>query len=268
MELEIITHSRGLLSTWTAFPSLGLMFDVGEGAATGLFTRVGNIQHLAITHEHFDHVSGLTSFANLKFRLNPALTLTVYLPSVHSRYDALINMLGSKGAQIEVIYIEAGKQYPIGGGRFITPFKTDHSTNSHGYLVQYNKTKLRQDMKHLPPKEIARIRKGGVKVDEDIVETLIAYVGDSKPITDISNIKNAEYLFLESTYLSHEDVESETNHSALDDAIKTWKASGAKKLFLQHFSPRYKDSKVMKTLEQYPDKFHYILGRKIHQNQN
>lgn len=266
MELEIITHSRGLLSTWTAFPNLGLMFDVGEGAATGLFNRVGSIQHLAITHEHFDHVSGLTPFANLKFRLNPTQTLTVYLPSAHSRYDALINMLGNKGAQLHVVYVEAGKQYPIGANRFITPFKTDHSKHSHGYLVQHTKTKLRKDLAHLPNKEIAKLSREGVKVDEVFTETLIAYVGDSKPISDVSNIKNAEYLFLEATYLNKDDVDNETNHSTLEDAIATWKASGAKKLFLQHFSPRYKDSKVIESVKEYKENFNFILGRKIHQN--
>lgn len=261
--MKILTHSQALLSTYTAFPDYNLMIDCGEGAATSLYRQTGSIKHLAITHEHWDHVAGLIQFLNIRSRLNPDSKINLYLPTPHERFSTILEMLNqpfnttfphdetsyvdNPKAKINVIYVGYMGMYDIGGGRFLAPFKTAHSNMSAGYTVFCLKKKLLDKYKNVHKDILIELKKKNVKIEEDIAHNLISYTGDFKAPYDKNDLEiysNSDNIFLDATYLNDSDAEGSA-HCTIEKSYKFGVDSRAKNIFLQHFSPRYKEAEIV-----------------------
>ena len=68
MKLTITGFSTALFSTWYFIEELGLLFDCGDGASSGLLQKARKVKHAFISHADRDHLTGLLQFNQLNAR--------------------------------------------------------------------------------------------------------------------------------------------------------------------------------------------------------
>lgn len=68
MKLTISGYSTALFFTWYFIEELGLLFDAGDGVATGLLQKSKKIKHAFISHADRDHIMGLLQLNQLNAR--------------------------------------------------------------------------------------------------------------------------------------------------------------------------------------------------------
>lgn len=265
---EIIAQSRGLVSSWTFVPDYSLLFDAGDGVATSLGVKSGSIAHIVLTHAHFDHVGGLAALLHLRSRVAPNTAVNVYTPGNHPRINTMLGMLGRQARQdMNLIEIHPDKEYDLGGKRVLKAFPVRHSDISKGYLIQTPRSRLLPEFQNKSGSEIAKIRKSGTPVTHDFMHTLIAYTGDTPPlnIREIEIIKNADVLITEATFLTKAErlKEGAFTHSDLETAATDIQTANPKRAILNHFSPRYTDSHVIKQVGALDQDIEVILGHKV-----
>lgn len=133
-------------------------------------------------------------------------------------------------------------------------FDCDHSipTKSFGFAVI--KSKLKEEYRKLPGKEIGQLRKAGVEITYEAIEKKLAYVCDTSITVLESEPIILEYpvIFIECTFLynDEEEVATKKKHihwNQLEPYIKTHPHI----LFvLIHFSLKYKDEEIQQYLEE------------------
>jgi len=106
-----------------------------------------SVEHIFLTHSHLDHIIDIPFLADL-FVAQKSSPLKIY--GLKTTLDDLrhfvfnhriwpnfveIDLIGYPGKTIELIEIEPDISYPIDGVS-LTPFKTDHTDGSCGYLIE------------------------------------------------------------------------------------------------------------------------------------
>ncbi len=86
IRLPIITgYSTALFSTWYFWEDAGVLFDCGDGVASGLLQKARKIKHVFISHADRDHLAGLLQFNQLNARPG----LKIYFPKDCGSFPAL-----------------------------------------------------------------------------------------------------------------------------------------------------------------------------------
>ena len=290
-EYIVTGYSRGLLSSWMGFPQFGILFDVGDGASVELNSTVGTYKHLAITHAHMDHISGLASFVNLRHRLNPSLKTEIHYPlQAQNRLGIQLSMVGDRRVKsIELDPINAleckNKSIDIGGRRKLKPFPTNHCgsgcNSSVGYLITETRKYRKREYDSLSQEEMRNMSERGIDISEERDYPLVAYVGDSPKLNDeqISFLNGVELLVLESTMVNKSDFEEPEalSHSSIEESLQAASKIKPKHLILNHVSPRYHDAFVTHLMEnestkifgsEYPFTIHRLLGSQFFKLRN
>lgn len=110
---------------------------------------VFTIEHIFLTHSHLDHIIDIPFLADL-FVTQKSIALKIY--GLKATLDDLrqfifnhriwpnfeeINLIGHDDKTIELIEIEIDQSYPI-DDVVLTPFKTNHTDGSCGYIIEKN----------------------------------------------------------------------------------------------------------------------------------
>lgn len=110
---------------------------------------VFTIEHIFLTHSHLDHIIDIPFLADL-FVTQQSISLKIY--ALKETLDDLrlfifnqriwpnfeeINLIGHTDKTIELIEIELDRKYAIDGVT-LTPFKTNHTDGSCGYIIEKN----------------------------------------------------------------------------------------------------------------------------------
>ncbi len=248
------------------------LLDCGEGTQIQLrrynqkFTR---LNHIFISHLHGDHflgLPGLISTMNLMGRksklhlyahadlekvLQPLLDFVMPMPMfevVYHPFDPSKNVCIYEDKSIEI---------------FTIPLK--HRTPTAGFLLKEKDTPLNIkkemiDALKLGVKDILRIKNGEDYVDEEgkiipnsrfttqkKTSRSYAYITDTAYKPDICPlIENVDVLYHEATFANDETLRvSKTLHSTGEQAGQIALQAKAKRLFIGHFSSRYKDISVV-----------------------
>ena len=138
-----------------------------------------------------------------------------------------------------------GHSFPIGGGRSILSFPTEHRRGlTLGYSIQEQRKRLHPALQGVPDAQIAEMRRAGKQVDTPFTHNLLVYGGDGRPLP-ASAIQGADILFHEATFLGDGVMDpARKTHSTLAEAIDAAAAGGARRLALFHFSPRYQRQEI------------------------
>ena len=121
--------------------------------AGNLINRFGNdvftIEHIFLTHAHLDHIIDIPFLADL-FVTKKKISLKIY--GLHETLESLrqfifneriwpnfeeIILIRHTDKTIELIELEPEKSYSV-DGITLTPFKTDHTPGSCGYVIEKN----------------------------------------------------------------------------------------------------------------------------------
>lgn len=273
------TKDRGLPAVLIEYLNELFLFDCGEGTLRQIMIcsskRNGknkgknekinfmNINKIFITHFHADHIAGLIGIMNTMNFLERRSNMEIYGGKGIS--NLIKNLPVPKDAmQFIKIYEISEGQVVEGKGYKIIPFKTQHISESFGFVFEE-----KEKRKFLKEKAIAlgipegklysKLQNGeSINLDgkiigpedvlsESIKGRKIVYTGDTMPCENtIKFADDCDILIHDSTY-SNIDIDkiSDHGHTTALQAAEIAKKANAKSLFLIHISQRYANSKIL-----------------------
>src|SRR5690606_14346440 len=103
-------------------------------------------------------------------------------------------------------------------------FQCFHKVPCIGYAFSERKKKLKQEYVGLPGKELGKLRKDGVQIDEEINRPLFAYVGDTNTTVFEENPWLFDYpvIITECTFLYDEEGGDDLVDKAAKDGHTHW----------------------------------------------
>ena len=244
----------------------GVLLDAGEGVQRrirGSERSIHDIDVIALTHEHGDHVNGLAGLLQsmaVERRKRP-LTIVGNRRTIDFVEETLEATSGRLGFEVQTVVAEGRGSATIyrRGGDTLTLewFPVCHTPGALGYRLEWRLrarvSRARLEALGLRPgpwlsrlMESGRVEVGGVVVRRDqVVEGggsyTIVYSGDTAPCkTVLEAARGAGILIHEATYTSDMAEEAlERGHSASVHAAKIAAMAGTGLLVLFHYSPRY-----------------------------
>ena len=261
------SSERGLSSIALVRGNELLLFDAGEGMQRN-FIKAGlgmnKKMKIFITHMHADHCVGLLGLLQTMSLQGRERMLDIYGPQRLSEFlkenMRIINFGLSFNINIHLIDSEGiiikEKDYQV------SCCKACHSIPSYSYcLTEFERPgifsireakrlgipegKLYHELQH--GQDI--VYKGKIIKSSQIIGPArpgrkVGISGDTRPTSRLQNFfKDCDVLVFESTYSYEKHHKAlERFHSTATEAAELAKASGVKKLFLTHFSPRYKET--------------------------
>jgi len=265
--MRIAAYSKALYATWVYVDTLRVLFDAGEGLNTHLEGRLLAFRDVALTHGHTDHFTGLHNvfITRLRYRQQAdtaggeaaAEPLRVLYPAGDDEiagYLAYLRraLLDRHPGLAELVPVAPGDRIPLRSVRGVTlePFPVAHRgpATCLGWRVLQERWKLRPELQGAPQAELNRLAaaNGREAISQRVEVPLLVLSGDSRPLSpDVA--RGAGLLVHEATFIGEQLDES---HSTLEDAVATWRAAGAERLLVYHFSSRYRAGDVARALDE------------------
>lgn len=265
--MRIAAYSKALYATWVYVDTLRLLFDAGEGLNTHLEGRLLAFRDVALTHGHTDHFTGLHNIfiTRLRYRQQAdaaggeaaAEPLRVLYPDGDEEiagYLAYLRaaLLDRYPGLAELVPVAPGDRIPLHAVRGLTlqPFAVTHRgpATCLGWRVLQERWKLRPELHGTPQPELNRLaaERGREAITERVEVPLLVLSGDSRPLPPDA-ARGAALLVHEATFMGERLDES---HSTLEEAVATWRAAGAERLLVYHFSSRYRGADVARALDE------------------
>jgi len=131
-------------------------------------------------------------------------------------------------------------------------FTTDHWVPTLGSRLRWRRRHLLPELVGLPGEEIARRRRNGETVTEELVSNLLAYCADTGPgIFDAGpEVLSSEVLLVECSFFRPSDREraSRYGHMHIEDLLQRADRLGCRHLIMLHASRRHRLREVEKIL--------------------
>ena len=240
-------YSRGLYSNWLWHKGTQVLVDAGEGVHLALRSGVWQLDVVAITHGHSDHVLGLPGFAGAR-RFGKGATAkpwTVLYPAHSAGVAATRELIAGlwRGVEFPVAWIavEDGTSHRLSQHRTIEAFRVTHvsSEPTVGYRVVESRRRRKAEFAAASPADIERIArsKGRDEVIEQHQHVLFIHSGDAMPI-DPSLARDADLLVHDATFLSAEE-RREPIHATTEEVLQVAREAQVQTLVINHLSVRY-----------------------------
>ena len=258
--MRLIGYAKALYSTWVYAETLRLLLDAGEGLNTHLEGRLLGIRDIALTHGHTDHYTGLHNILITRLRIHqesePLEPLRIVWPAGEPELEGYLAylrtaLLDRHPYLADLTPLAPGERVTLGAVRGLTlePFAVQHRGPHacYGYRVLQERWQLKPELRELPQPELNRraASAGREAIAQRVELPLIVFSGDSRPLP-VDEARGAELLVHESTFVGERLDDS---HSTLEEALAVWRASGARRLLLYHFSSRYRAGDVAAALD-------------------
>ncbi len=253
-DFRFVGASQGGIYTTIAIPHLKIMFDTGIGSP-----ELVEIPKILLTHGHLDHASGLAYLISQK-SLRKLPPPEVYVPSeIFEPIDKILKLwheIEQYKSEYILYPVELNQMYYIYGNYYFKAIPSYHRIPSYGYVIFEKKKKLKEEYKNLPGHQIAELRKTNPDIIEEKYEPIITFSGDTQIEFVLHNeiVQKTKILFLECTYICDKrpiERARKWGHIHLYEIIQHAEYfKEIEKLFLIHFSPRYKKKEIKETLKQ------------------
>ncbi|HII16669.1 TPA: ribonuclease Z [Candidatus Woesearchaeota archaeon] len=245
----------------------GILVDCGENIQRQMKVAglsLAKVTRILISHWHGDHTLGLPGLIQSMNAAGYPHTLHVYGPKgTKKRFGYMYQAFAfdDRSIRVELHEIEEGIVFET---RELTAAARllDHGIDTYGYEVA-EKDRRRIDLKKakallvphgplmgkLQAGERIKLGKKTIKPEDAtyvVKGKKVAFIADTALCDGCYALaKDADALISESTFLSDmEEKSREYKHMTSRDAAMVAKKAGAKKLYLTHFSSRYKDTKL------------------------
>jgi ribonuclease Z len=239
--------SRGLYSNWLWHKGTQVLVDAGEGVHLALRSGVWQMDVVAITHGHSDHVLGLAGFAGARRFGKGATTKpwTVLYPAHSTGVAATRDLIAGlwRGVEFPITWVQVdhGATHRLSQHRHIEAFRVDHVAvePTVGYRVIETRRRQKAEYAALPQADVERLArtKGRDEVMEAHPHVLFIHSGDAMPI-DPALARDADLLVHDATFLSA-DERREPIHATTAEALEVARAAQVKTLLINHLSIRY-----------------------------
>ncbi|MCS7163280.1 MAG: ribonuclease Z [Bacteroidia bacterium] len=260
-------HGRHHSAQWVTYGKWHFLIDCGESTQNRLLAlglRIHRLEGICISHLHADHVSGLPGLLTTLHMQGRQKPLYLWGP------PGLQNWIEAQLASTRLLL-----RYPLyiyeallhersvviweSAELQIQAFPLYHGVPTLGYRFQELQPPQRMDTEKLSalglsPAEVAELRqKGSLHLKgrtiqwEEFLITLprrsYAYCSDTAYAPSIATfVAGATVLYHEATFLAaHAARARSTWHSTAQEAAQIAQAAGVQRLYLGHFSTRYKD---------------------------
>ncbi|MBD3313885.1 ribonuclease Z [Candidatus Woesearchaeota archaeon] len=261
------TKERNVSSVFLSHKNEGILFDCGEGTQRQM--NIAGIKRTKVTkifisHWHGDHVSGIIGLLQTMGNDEDPPKVEIFGPKgtmdhmkglmnacvFEARVDLKVHELDPKNIErcIETpeFYVECGY--------------LNHTTHCLGYsFIEKDRRRIKVDaLKKLGIREGPHLKKlqSGKDIDykakkikaDDVTYIVkgkkITYIMDSRPCNmSVELAKNADVLISECAYADDlQDKARKYKHLTAGEAAMIARNADAKKLYLTHFSQRYKDT--------------------------
>lgn len=255
---------RALTALYVRFDGRALLIDCGEGTQTQLRAaslRFKPIEAILITHFHADHMAGLPGLLLTLGNEGRTEPLTMYGPiglekTVNSLraifpelpYELQFREFGmEKNDHISVIGLE------------VDIFPADHGIDCLGYCLNLNRAgkfdPAAARAKGIPQKLWGRLQKGECVEGFTPADVLgaprkgirVLYSTDTRPVPGIVEFgQEADLMILEGMFGEHDkQARAEvSHHMMMQEAAAIAAKTGAKELWLTHYSPATPDPEL------------------------
>lgn len=252
-------YSRGLYSNWLWHKGTQVLVDAGEGVHLALRSGVWQLDVVAITHGHSDHVLGLAGLAGARRFGKGATTKpwTVLYPAKSLGVVATRELIAAlwRGVDFPITWIEVehGTTHRLSPHRHIEAFRVNHVAvePTVGYRIIESRRRLKPQYAAMPQPDVERFArtKGRDEVMEAHQHVLFIHSGDAMPI-DPSLARDADLLVHDATFLSA-DERREPIHATTEEALEVARDANVKTLVINHLSVRYeRDAALARLREQ------------------
>jgi ribonuclease Z len=240
--------SVGGVYTSLQVPELDVVLDAGVPLRSFATT-----DHLFLSHGHSDHASALGALLGIRGLVGKHSPAQVFLPAeIESAVkDALaaLGRLHRSAISLETIPMLPGDTRKVYRDIWVRAFRTHHAGPSLGYQFLKRVTKLKPEHQGMPGEEIARLRREGAGIFDEVERLELAYATDtlSKVLETTPSILESRVLILECTYLDQKWTVEETHerlHTHLDEIIARADLFQNEALVLMHFSQAYGPEQV------------------------
>jgi ribonuclease Z len=252
-------YSRGLYSNWLWHKGTQVLVDAGEGVHLALRAAVWQLDVVAITHGHSDHVLGLAGLAGAR-RFGKGATSkpwTVLYPARSAGVAATRELIAGlwRGVEFPIDWIEVddGYAHKLSQHRHIEAFRVTHvaAEPTVGYRIIEARRRLKSEYAALPQPEVERLARtnGRDAVMEPHQHVLFVHSGDAMPI-DPALAQGADVLVHDATFLAAGE-RREPIHATTEEALQVAREADVKTLVINHLSVRYeRDMAIARMREQ------------------
>lgn len=264
---QVPTKDRNVAGVFLKYKTQGILFDCGEGTQRQM--NIAGINRLDVTkillsHWHGDHSIGIIGLLQTIGSTEKPVKVEIFGPKetkkrmehlfnafiFDNKVELIIKDLNPKAKtkfyETDEYYLECAPlshKTPCIGFTFV---EKDRQNINKAAMKKYeipegpHMKKLKQGKtitingKKIEPKQIIKITKG----------RKIAYIADTRPCKACYDLaQDADILIAESTYISNlKDKAEKYKHLTAQEAAQIASTANAKKLYLTHFSQRYKST--------------------------
>lgn len=256
----IPTKNRNHISILLSYKNENILVDCGESTQRQFRKADLNpcsITKVLITHWHGDHILGLPGLLQTLALSGYQKTLHIYMPKGTKNFMELIMKTFIFEGKLNYKIEEVNGKFFENSDFYLEAFPLKHSTKCNGYsFIEKNKLRINKNKINklkLPNSPILKNIARGKDIiynNKKIKANSLTYLQNGRKISFvfdtgyteniIKNIKNANLIVIEATYLEKEkDIANRYHHLTASQAAHLAKKAKAEKLILTHISPRY-----------------------------
>ena len=252
--------NRWLTACYTKFNGSALLIDCGEGTQIAL--RIAglschDIDVIAITHFHGDHISGLTGMLLSMGNADRTEPVTIIGPKGLEKVVKALRIIAPElPFELKFHEIENADEPIEIRGYTLQPFKLNHGIECYGYTQTIKRAgkfmpeKAKEN--DVPMSVWSRLQKGATVEEDGRVFTpdmilgpgrkgiKLTYCTDTRPTASIAeNAKDSDLFICEGMYgePGSEAKAKSHRHMTFTEAAKIAKKAEVKEMWLTHFSP-------------------------------
>lgn len=251
---------RWLTACYTKFNGSALLIDCGEGTQVALRLAglsCHDIDVIAITHFHGDHISGITGMLLSMGNADRVEPVTIVGPKGIERVVKALRIIAPElPFELKFVEIENTDEPIELFGYYLKPFKLNHGIECYGYSQIIKRAGRFMPEKaaenDVPMKAWSRLQKGIIVEEDGRVFTpdmilgperkgiKLTYCTDTRPTKSIAeNAAGSDLFICEGMYgePGSEEKARAHRHMTYAEAATIAKNAGVEEMWLTHFSP-------------------------------